>query len=76
MNKLWLRVVLLALIAVPVLAQDKEQDRVENAGKVIHEIMNIPNNIPQGVIDKADCVVVLPSVPNLQLVLVEAMAEV
>jgi len=62
MNKVWLRVVLLALIAVPVLGQDKEQDRVANAGKVVHEIMNIPDNIPQSVIDKADCLVVLPSV--------------
>jgi lipid-binding SYLF domain-containing protein len=43
-------------------AQSKEQDRVENAGKVMQEIMNIPDDIPQSVIDKADCVVVLPSV--------------
>lgn len=40
----------------------KEVDRVRNAGKVVSEIMNIPDDIPQSVIDKADCVVVLPSV--------------
>jgi lipid-binding SYLF domain-containing protein len=39
-----------------------EVDRVKNAGQVMSEIMNIPDNIPQGVLDKADCVVVLPSV--------------
>jgi lipid-binding SYLF domain-containing protein len=55
-------VVLLALSALPALAKDKEQQRVENAGKVVQEIMNVPDNIPQNVIDKADCVVVLPSV--------------
>jgi lipid-binding SYLF domain-containing protein len=57
-------VVLLALNALPALAKDKnkEQQRVENAGKVVQEIMNVPDNIPQSVIDKADCVVVLPSV--------------
>jgi lipid-binding SYLF domain-containing protein len=55
-------VVLLALSALPALAKDKEQQRVENAGKVVQEIMNVPDNIPQNVIDKAHCVVVLPSV--------------
>ena len=40
----------------------KEKERLENAGKVITEIMNIPDNIPQGLLDKAECVVVLPSV--------------
>jgi lipid-binding SYLF domain-containing protein len=40
----------------------KEADRVMNAGQVLSEIMNIPDDIPQSVIDKADCVVVLPSV--------------
>jgi lipid-binding SYLF domain-containing protein len=40
----------------------KETDRIQNAGKVMREIMNIPDNIPQSLIDKADCVVVFPSV--------------
>jgi SH3 domain-containing YSC84-like protein 1 len=53
---------LLALLALPAFGQDKEEDRVKNAGNVIKEIMNIPDNVPQDVIDKADCVVVLPSV--------------
>src|SRR5271167_5281559 len=49
-------------LALPALAQDKEQDRVENAGKVMKEILNAPDSIPQSVLDKADCVVILPSV--------------
>lgn len=56
---------LIAALGVPAaFAQDaaKEQDRVRNAGKVISEIMNVPDDIPQNVIDRADCVVVLPSV--------------
>jgi SH3 domain-containing YSC84-like protein 1 len=40
----------------------KETERVENAGKVMKEILNVPDNIPQRLLDKADCVVVLPSV--------------
>jgi SH3 domain-containing YSC84-like protein 1 len=52
----------LALISLPAFGQKKEQDRVANAGKVMQEIVNIPDDIPQDVLDKADCVVVLPSV--------------
>jgi len=39
-----------------------EQDRLENAGKVMHEILNVPDDIPQDLLDKARCVVVMPSV--------------
>src|SRR4029077_1179083 len=49
-------------LAVPLFGQDKESDRVENAGKVMKEILNAPDSIPQSVLDKADCVVILPSV--------------
>lgn len=40
----------------------KEVDRVQNAGKVMTEILNVPDDIPQDVLNKAYCVVVLPSV--------------
>jgi len=46
-------------------AKDKDKDessRLENAGTVIDEILNVPDNIPQDLLDKARCVVVLPSV--------------
>ena len=49
-------------LALPLFAQDKETERVENAGKVMQEILKAPDGIPQSVLDKADCVVVLPSV--------------
>jgi lipid-binding SYLF domain-containing protein len=61
MNK-WFSVGLLAALAFPAYGQQKEVDRVENAGKVMQEILNAPDSIPQSVLDKADCVVVLPSV--------------
>jgi lipid-binding SYLF domain-containing protein len=53
---------LTAALALSTFAQSKEQDRLQNSGRVMKEIMDIPDNIPQSVIDKADCVVVLPSV--------------
>jgi SH3 domain-containing YSC84-like protein 1 len=62
MKKMWLSMALVSLLALPALAQDKETDRVRNAGKVMQEILNAPDSIPQSVLDKADCVVILPSV--------------
>jgi lipid-binding SYLF domain-containing protein len=57
---------LFALAAAPVFTapadNDKETDRLENAGMVMEEIMNIPDNIPQDLLDKAECVIVFPSV--------------
>ncbi len=60
---------LLALLAVlcisiPVLAEgnEKEEDRVKDSGVVLKEILDIPDNIPQELLDKAECIVVLPSV--------------
>ena len=58
------KVLTLATIAVMGLSvyAKTEVDRVRDAGHVMSEILNIPDNIPQSVLNKADCVVVLPSV--------------
>ncbi len=42
--------------------QSKDEDRLRNSGMVLKEILDVPDNIPQGLLDKADCVVVFPSV--------------
>ena len=60
--KKWIVVGLLAAFSLPAYGQKKEEDRVENSGKVMQEILNAPDSIPQSVLDKVDCVVVLPSV--------------
>lgn len=39
-----------------------EQDRLQNAGKVMKEVLDIPDDIPQDLLGKARCVVVMPSV--------------
>jgi lipid-binding SYLF domain-containing protein len=41
---------------------EREADRVKDAGVVMKEIMNIPDDIPQDLLDKAECLVILPSV--------------
>ena len=54
--------VLTLLFALPAYPQQKESQRVADAGTVITEILGVPDNIPQGLIDKAECVLVLPGV--------------
>jgi SH3 domain-containing YSC84-like protein 1 len=40
----------------------KDEDRLENSGTVLKEILDVPDDIPQDLLNKADCVVVFPSV--------------
>jgi SH3 domain-containing YSC84-like protein 1 len=52
------------LAAAPALARDEkvEQERVKESGEVMKEILNIPDDIPQDLLDKAECLIILPSV--------------
>jgi lipid-binding SYLF domain-containing protein len=57
----------LTLAALPLAAQEgekegKDQDRLENCGTVMKEILDIPDDIPQSLLNKAECVIVFPSV--------------
>jgi SH3 domain-containing YSC84-like protein 1 len=54
----------LILLATTSWADDKEkdEDRLKNCSAVLSEILKVPDNIPQNLLDKADCVVVFPSV--------------
>ena len=47
--------------------QEKEQERLEKCGEVMSEILNVPEGIPQDLLDKAECVVVFPSVKKLAI---------
>jgi SH3 domain-containing YSC84-like protein 1 len=40
----------------------EERDRLQNAAAAMQEIINVPDNIPQDLMDKARCVIVMPSV--------------
>jgi lipid-binding SYLF domain-containing protein len=68
MKRIFLLTALAALVGVQAFAQETENDRVQNAGKVMTEILNIPDDIPSDVLNKAECVVVLPSVRKFTLV--------
>ncbi len=59
-----------AVLSLPATADDvKESDRLKNCGTVIKEIMDIPDDIPQDLIDKAECVIVYPSVLKAAFIL-------
>jgi SH3 domain-containing YSC84-like protein 1 len=63
MKKLVSFLLTFTLLCPALLAGDKKVDsRLENCGMVIQEIMDIPDDIPQDLIDKADCIIVYPSV--------------
>ncbi len=67
MNKIVLGISLALALGAAAMAQDKEADRVTNAGKVMKEILNTPDDIPRSVLDSAYCVVILPSVFKISL---------
>lgn len=64
MNKYLVAAACLTLAASVVYAQDlnKEQKRLEESGIVMQEVLNIPDNIPHDLLEKAQCVIVFPSV--------------
>jgi lipid-binding SYLF domain-containing protein len=61
MKKLMILLLVSALAPVAAFAS-QEEDRVQDSAQVLKEILNIPDDIPQGLIDKAECLIILPSV--------------
>lgn len=53
------------LFASVTLGQEKEQERLKHCGDVISEILKIPDGIPQDLLDKAECIVIFPSVKKV-----------
>ena len=55
--------VLLMSAATTFAANDeREEARVKDAGTVLKEILNIPDDLPHDLLNKAECVIILPSV--------------
>jgi len=70
MKKFWTSLLAALVFASTMKAADnkKEVERVENSGKVLTEILDVPEDIPRDLLDKATCVIVLPSVVKAALV--------
>jgi len=63
MRKLLSALVVCSLVLLSLAADNEhEQERVRNSGQVLKEILDVPDNLPHDLLDKAECVVILPSV--------------
>ena len=62
MKRICLLMFVILLVGLPASAQTDENNRIKNAGKVMVEILNVPDDIPKDLLDKAECVIALPSV--------------
>jgi len=61
-------VVLATLVLMPMLANaaDKDgEDRIKASSDVLKELLNGPNGIPLSVLNKSECVIILPSVKKV-----------
>jgi len=67
MKKYLVAATCLTLVAGAICAKklNNEQKRLEECGVVMQEVLNVPDNIPQELLEKAECVIVIPSVKKL-----------
>lgn len=62
-----LAIVLVLIIAAPLFAQKKEEERLHESATVLKEILDIPEGIPKSVLHEAECVIVFPSVKKFAI---------
>jgi lipid-binding SYLF domain-containing protein len=67
MKKYLVAATCLTLVAGALYAKklNNEQKRLEECGVVMQEVLNVPDNIPQELLEKAECVIVMPSLKKL-----------
>jgi lipid-binding SYLF domain-containing protein len=67
MKKYLVAAACLALVSGAVYARklNKEQKRLEECGVVMQEVLSVPDNVPHELLEKAECVIVIPSVKKL-----------
>ncbi len=67
MRKLWILSILFFLVVLPAHAQKREQERLKESATVVKEILGMPDNVPQDLLDRAECVIVIPSVKKVAI---------
>src|SRR4051812_4207748 len=67
MRNIHLVLTIVLLCAASMLGQDKENERLEQSATVMREILGMPEGIPTDLLNKAECVVVYPSVKKAAL---------
>jgi lipid-binding SYLF domain-containing protein len=59
-------ILVVVLLATPAFADDaKEVERLQNATTVLKEILRMPESIPKDLLDRAECMIVFPSVKKV-----------
>lgn len=69
-DKVVIACLLVLSLAVPAMAKDKdskEADRLQNAGDVLEEAINMPDGLPKDLLNKAECIVVIPSMKKFAI---------
>ena len=69
MKRFLIVTLVLALTGLPVFAQKEQEERLRNCGDVFKEISHIPENIPDSLLQKSVCVLVIPSVKKAAFVI-------
>lgn len=67
MKKILAVAMVAALVSAPAPAQKKEQERLEQCGTVLKEILDMPEGVPPDLLNKAECVIILPSVKKFAI---------
>lgn len=69
MNRLTFAIAVLLCVSVPLpaRAQGKEEDRLREAGTVLREVLKMPDGVPKNLLDRAECVIVFPSVKKFAI---------
>ena len=57
----------LIIVTPAPLAAEAEQERLASSAEAMEEILNIPDALPQALLNKAECVVVMPSVKKFAI---------
>jgi len=60
-------VLVVVLVALPLAAQKKEQERLQECGEVLEQVLKVPDSIPQELMGRAECVIVFPSVKKFAI---------
>jgi lipid-binding SYLF domain-containing protein len=66
-GRLFLATLMLVVISAPLPAQQKEQNRLKESATVLKEILGMPDGIPKELLNKAECVVIFPSVKKFAI---------
>ena len=67
MRRMAIFVLSVLLVAPPLPADQKETDRLEESATVLEEILNVPDAIPKELLDRAECVIIVPSVKKFAI---------